>query len=70
MIVFDDAASTSQRWKTDRFAACRDIFEKFNKNCAKNMAPDDFLAIDETLYPNEVVSHSKHTIKTNLQSMD
>ena len=51
MIVFDDAASRSERWKTDRFAAFRDIFEKFNNNCAKNMAPDDFLAIDETLYP-------------------
>ena len=42
MIAFDDAASRSERWKTDRFAAFRDIFEKLNNNCAKNMAPDDF----------------------------
>ena len=48
-IVFDDATIRSERWKTDRFAAFRDIFEKFNNNCAKNMAPDDFLAINETL---------------------
>ena len=34
-IVFDDAASRSERWKTDRFAEFRDIFEKFNNNCAK-----------------------------------
>ena len=51
MIVFDDAANRSERWKTDRFAAFRHIFEKFNGNCAKNMAPDDFLAIDGRLYP-------------------
>ena len=50
MIVFDDAASRSEQWKTDRFTAFRDIFEKFNSNCAKNMAPDDFSAIEETLY--------------------
>ena len=50
MIAFDDAASRSERWKTDRFAAFRDILEKFNNNYVKNMAPDDFLAIDETLY--------------------
>ena len=53
MIVFDDVASRSERCKTDRFAAFRDIFEKFNNNCARNMAPDDFLAIDETLYPTQ-----------------
>ena len=51
MIVSDDAASRSERWKTDRFAAFRDIFEKFSNNCAKKMSPDDFLATDETLYP-------------------
>ena len=50
MIVFDDAARP-EGWKTGRFAAFRDIFENFSNNCAKNMAPDDFLAIDETLCP-------------------
>ena len=50
MIVFDDVARRSERWKTDRFAAFRDLFEKVNNNCVKNMAPDDFLAINETLY--------------------
>ena len=50
MIVFDDAASRYERWKANRFTAFRDIFEKFNNNCAKNMALDDFLAIDGTLY--------------------
>ena len=47
MIVFYDVARP-KLWKTGRFAAFRDIFENFNNNCAKNIAPDDFLAIDET----------------------
>ena len=66
MIVFDDATSRSERWKTDRFAAFRDVLEKFNNNCAKNMSPDDFLALMRHYIQREVVSNSKHTIKTNL----
>ena len=51
MISFDDANTRQERWRTDRFAAFREIFEEFNKCCAKNMSPDDYIAIDETLYP-------------------
>ena len=51
MIYFDDANTQQERWRTDRFAAFRETFEEFNKNCAKNMSPVDYIAIDETLYP-------------------
>ena len=34
-----------------QFAAFREIFEEFNKGCAKNMSPDDYIATSETLYP-------------------
>ena len=51
MISFDDANTRQETWQTDRFAAFREIFEEFNKCCTKNMSPDDYIAIDETLYP-------------------
>ena len=51
MLRFDDAETREERWKTDRFAAFRGIFDMVNKMCARNMSPDNFLAIDETLYP-------------------
>ena len=50
MISFDDANTRQERWRTDRFAAFRKIFEEFNKCCATKMSPDDYIAIDETLY--------------------
>ena len=50
MISFDDANTRQERWRTDRFAAFREIFEEFNKCCAKTKSPDDYIAMDET-YP-------------------
>ena len=50
-ISFDDFETRTERWKKDRFAAIRNIFEKFNNNCGKSIIPDDLLSIDETLYP-------------------
>ena len=47
---FDDANTRQERWRTNRFAAFREIFDEFNKFCAKNMSPDDYIAIDQT-YP-------------------
>ena len=35
MIIFDDCATRDQKWKADRFAEFRNIFEAFNKQCAK-----------------------------------
>ena len=38
--------------KTDGFLKLfREVFELFNENCSKNMAPGKYLTIDETLYP-------------------
>ena len=56
-ISFDDFEAKTERWKKSRFAAVRNIFEKFNNNCGKSIIPDDLLSIDETLYPmrNKVV---------------
>ena len=51
IISFDDANMRQERWQTARFSAFRETFEEFNKCCAKNMSPDDYIAIDETLYP-------------------
>ena len=47
-IAFDDKSRCKDQWLSDRFAAGRDIFEMFNKNC---VIPSEYLAIDETLYP-------------------
>ena len=50
-ISFDDFDTREQRWKNDRFAAIRELFETFNKNCSKCILPEEYLCIDETLYP-------------------
>ncbi|XP_066964005.1 piggyBac transposable element-derived protein 4-like [Macrobrachium rosenbergii] len=49
-ISFDDLKTRHRRWVHDRFAAARDVFECFNRNCSSVVQPDDFLTIDETLY--------------------
>ena len=49
-ICFDDPATRNDRWKTDKFAAIRDIYNIFNNNCAKTVIPSDYNTIDETLY--------------------
>lgn len=50
-LCFDDPDNRDERWKKDRFAAIRELFEAFNKQCLTMMAPSDYLSIDETLYP-------------------
>ena len=47
---FDDKASRKQRWRADRFAAIRELFEIFNENCNSSLSPTEYLALDETLY--------------------
>jgi hypothetical protein len=46
----DDATTRPDRWRLDRFAAIRDIFEEWNENCGKHVNAGDFLTIDEDLY--------------------
>ena len=50
-ITFDDMDTRKERFSHDRFAAFRDFFEKFNRFCADALQPEEFLSIDETLYP-------------------
>ena len=50
-LTFDDVKQRPVLWKSDRFAALRAMFEKFNKNCSKWLEPSEFLSLDETLYP-------------------
>ena len=49
-ITFDDLETRSARWQNDRFAAFRTVFEMFNDRCSSVINPQDYLAIDETLY--------------------
>ena len=50
-MCFDDPDTRKDRWQHDRFAAMREIFEECNKNFARALVPDDYLTLDETLYP-------------------
>ncbi|XP_020896597.1 piggyBac transposable element-derived protein 3 [Exaiptasia diaphana] len=50
-VRFDDEETRAERWNSDRFAAFREVFEKFNTQCGKVIIPDDYLSLDETLYP-------------------
>ena len=50
-LSFDDKTTRPERFRADRFAAVRQVFEIFNLNCSKHLGPPELLAIDETLYP-------------------
>ena len=50
-ISLDDHTTRPTPWQHDRFAAFRKIFEEFNKNCGKFLVPNDYLSLDDTLYP-------------------
>ena len=48
---FDDVNTREQRWKNDRFAALRQVFEMCNKNFGEALVPVDYISLDDTLYP-------------------
>ena len=50
-LSFDDEGTRDDRWKTDRFAAFREFFEVFIEEFCTCLAPEDYLSLDETLYP-------------------
>jgi len=50
-ISFDDITTRQERWKNDRFTAFRHIFSVFCDNCSKHIVPDEWLSLDETLFP-------------------
>jgi hypothetical protein len=49
-IRFDAVTSRAERFPSDRFAAIRELFENFNDRCSSVLQPDEYLALDETLY--------------------
>ena len=49
-ITFDDPETRGERFKEDRFAAFRNLYEMFNERCLSTYQPDEFICIDETLY--------------------
>ena len=50
-LSFDDESTRAERWKKDRFTEIREFFETFNNQCMLVLVPDEYLSIDETLYP-------------------
>ena len=48
-IAFDDKASRTDRWKTDKFACMRELFELMNADNAKCRYPLLMLSVNETL---------------------
>ena len=50
-IFFDDKASRTERWKTDKFTCMRELFELMNIGNAKCRYPSTMLSVNETLYP-------------------
>ena len=49
--TFDDKTIRQDRWKNDKFACMREIFEAMNSRNASMRCPSALLAVDETLYP-------------------
>ena len=49
VISFDDPFTRPQRYKYDKFAAMRHVFELFNENCSRVLVPDIYIAVDESL---------------------
>ncbi|XP_041464561.1 uncharacterized protein LOC121415423 [Lytechinus variegatus] len=50
-LSFDDEDTRPARWQNYRFAAFRELHDMMNKNCAQAVTPNDFITLDETLYP-------------------
>ena len=49
--TFDDKTTGQDRWKNDKFACMREIFEAMNSRNASMRCPSALLAVNETLYP-------------------
>lgn len=49
-IRFDNIHDRVTRFPQDRFAAMRELFEMFNTRCSSVLQPNEYLALDETLY--------------------
>ena len=49
--TFDDKTTRQGRWKNDKFACMREIFEAMDSRNASMRCPSALLAVDETFYP-------------------
>ena len=49
-LAFDNRETKDDRYKKDKMAACREVFEIFNDNCGKYLMPSPYVTIDECLY--------------------
>ena len=50
-ITFGNHIDRENNWPADRFARMRPVWELFNSNLGKYVAPSEYLTTDETLYP-------------------
>ena len=50
-LSFDDYTARQERFKHDKYACYREVFEMLNKQNATMRTPSQYLTIDETLYP-------------------
>ena len=50
-LSFDNLDTRPERWKTDRFTAMREFFEQCNDRFGAALVPEDYISLDETLYP-------------------
>ena len=46
----DDVSTRDERWKNDRFAAAREVWELFNDACSLAVEAGEYVTIDESLY--------------------
>ena len=49
-LSLDDKSTREERWKKDRFAAAREVFEHWNDNCGLALQMNEFVTIDECQY--------------------
>ena len=58
-LTFDDYQDRQERWKLDWFTAIRDVWESFNDNLGKYLAPSEYESLDYMSYPlrHQIVFH-------------
>ena len=68
-ITFDNHIDRENNWPTDRFAAMRPVWELFNSNLGKNVAPSEYLTTDENYILCNIKLLSVNTVLTGHTSM-
>ena len=60
-LTFKDIDTREERWEHDQFAAMREFLEQCNINFGKALVPEDYISLDETLYPTKnLVSYKQY----------